>query len=288
MNTQYTKSYFWLFPKRDSVWLGVGGTIKGGGAVLLTERLNELIQSRDDLRGHAIRHRGAGLVPSDRAAKLVADGPMVVGDAGGLVNPMTGSELLSPWSVVSIAGRVAASAIAAGRTDRGFLAKYLRRVCPHPSIPSALVAMEAWRRQLDRKSPDQQPAAYARMLRQYLSFFHRALPTGRTSPFGSPTADLWLVSSAPLGHGPSARPCGARFVYDEILVGVHHRQPQRRTVAVHDQKALRGRQPRGSPAIRRKSCSTRDLKSSSSFSFSPEPSVLTRRYHSFPSRELTN
>ena len=128
VNTQFTKSYFWLFPKRDSVWLGVGGTIGAGGAAPLTERLNRVHPEPRRPARSAIGHRGAGLVPSDRAAKLVADGVMVVGDAGGLVNPMTGGGIAFALVSGGIAGRGAASAIAAGRTDRGFLAKYPRRV----------------------------------------------------------------------------------------------------------------------------------------------------------------
>ncbi len=172
LSTAYTKSYFWLFPKRDCVWVGVGGSLTGGPSPL-NSRLEAFIAGRDDLRERTIRRRIAGLVPADVARDLVADGAMVVGDAGGLVNPMTGGGIA--FAIVSgeIAGRVAAQAVLARRTDRAFLARYPRRF-RHTLHHLWLAAMRWWRRSLERMPPDEQPRAYARMLRQYLSFFHSA------------------------------------------------------------------------------------------------------------------
>jgi len=172
LNTAYTKSYFWLFPKRDCVWVGVGGTLTGGPSPLHA-RLAEFIEQRDDLRGRPVRHRGAGLVPADVSRELAAGGAMVVGDAGGLVNPLTGGGIAFALVSGAIAGRVAAEAVQAGRTDRAFLRRYPRQFhrTPHHLW---LTAMGWWRRRLERRPPAEQPKAYGRMLRQYLSFFHHA------------------------------------------------------------------------------------------------------------------
>jgi len=172
LNTAYTKSYFWLFPKRDCVWVGVGGSLTGGGPPL-NERLSAFIEGHDALRGRAVRHQGAGLVPCDVAAEFVCDGAMVVGDAAGLVNPMTGGGIAFALVSGEIAGRVAAEAVRARRADGAFLRRYPRRFrrTPHHLW---LTAMAWWRRRLDRLPPAEQPLAYARMLRRYLSFFHHA------------------------------------------------------------------------------------------------------------------
>ncbi len=170
LNTAYTKSYFWLFPKRDCVWVGVGGSLHGGGPPL-AERLGEFIEQREDLRGRTVRQRGGGLVTSDMARDFVADGAMVVGDAAGLVNPMTGGGIAFALASGEIAGRVAAEAMRAGRTDASILGRYPRRF--RRTLHYAwFVLMAHLRRRLDSQDPALQPAAYAQMLRRYLAFFH--------------------------------------------------------------------------------------------------------------------
>jgi flavin-dependent dehydrogenase len=137
----------------------------------LAKRLSEFIEQRDDLRGRAIRRRGGGLVPSDMARDFVADGAMVVGDAAGLVNPMTGGGIAFALASGEIAGRVAAEAVKEGRTDHSRLEEYARRFRRTPHYWWFILM--AWlRRRLDRKDPSVQPQAYARMLRRYLAFFH--------------------------------------------------------------------------------------------------------------------
>lgn len=171
VSTAYAKSYFWLFPKRDSLWVGVGGTLDEGGPPL-RPRLDAFIEGRDDLRGRPIRHQGGGLVPMYAPCQLAGDGVVAVGDAGGLVNPMTGGGIAFALASGEIAGRVAAEAVKAGRTDRAALAKYpqLFRRTPHYWW---LKLMALWGRRLERRHPAAQPAAYARMLRRYIAFFHR-------------------------------------------------------------------------------------------------------------------
>jgi digeranylgeranylglycerophospholipid reductase len=172
LNTTYTKSYFWLFPKLDCVWVGVGSSLSGGGPPLAT-RLSQFIEQRDDLRGRAIRQRGSGIVPSTMARDFVADGAMVVGDAAGLANPMTGGGIAFALVSGEIAGRVAAEAIRAGRVSRAMLLRYPRQFRRTPHY--WWFVMMAWLRQrLDRQDPALQPRIYARMLQRYLAFFHHA------------------------------------------------------------------------------------------------------------------
>jgi digeranylgeranylglycerophospholipid reductase len=172
LSTAFTRSYFWIFPKRDGVRVGVGGNPKGGPSPLYS-RLNEFIERRDDLRGRTIRGKGGGLVPFDVSRELIADGAMVVGDAGGLVNPLTGGGIAFAIASGEIAGRVAAEAVMAHRTDRAFLSRYPQRFhrTPHHIW---LTVLGLWRRRLERRPPAERPRAYARMLRQYMSFFHHA------------------------------------------------------------------------------------------------------------------
>jgi len=173
VTTAFTKSYIWLFPKRDCTWVGVGGTLEGPPSPPLKKRLMQFIEERDDLRGRTMRLSGAGLVPSYVPTGLVADGAMVVGDAAGLVNPMTGGGIVFALASGEIAGRVAAESVKAGRTDRKALRKYPRRFRSTPYYVWLRI-MGLLRHGLDRKSPDKQPFAYVKMLRRYFSFFHHA------------------------------------------------------------------------------------------------------------------
>ena len=173
LSKAFTNGCFWLLPKRECLWLGLGGPVGETRGSPLGSILQRFIQERDDLRWRRIRRRGAGLVPAGPAAVLVSDGAMAVGDAGGLVNPLTGGGIACALASGEIAGRIAADAIRRGRVDRAFLMRYPRafRFTPHYLC---LATMDVCRRCLDHVPPSSRPAAYARMLRYYLSTFHSA------------------------------------------------------------------------------------------------------------------
>jgi len=172
IETNQPPGYFWVFPKRAHVNVGVGGRpVKR--APSLRQRLRGFIARHPDLRDRPTLRTGAGLVPSEPAARLVAHAAMVVGDAAGLVNPMTGGGIAFALLSGQLAGQVAAESLRAGRTDRDALRAYtccLRRT-PHYLW---LVAMKCWRRRLEAVEQSRQAAAYALALRRYLAFFHAA------------------------------------------------------------------------------------------------------------------
>jgi flavin-dependent dehydrogenase len=114
-----------------------------------------------------------GLVPTDTAAELVGVGAMVVADAVGLANPITGGGIVFALASGKLAGRVAAESIRAGQTGRNGLQRYSRECRETPNCVW-LRCMGLLRARLERKAPDEQPVAYLRMLRGYLSFLHRA------------------------------------------------------------------------------------------------------------------
>src|SRR6266550_567076 len=96
--------YAWVFPKGDHVNVGVGGWQSEGPR--LRERLTELcaafeIDETDvrDLRGHRLPMRGASRRPVQRRVLLV-------GDAAGLVDPLSGDGMYEAF----ISGRLAAEA----------------------------------------------------------------------------------------------------------------------------------------------------------------------------------
>jgi len=166
--------YFWLFPKRERVHVGFGG-VRHNKSTSMLEHVMRFINERPDLRGRRILKKQGGLVPVRPARRIVADGAMVVGDAAGLVNPITGGGIAFALHSGDIAGRVAAAAIQRGRVDVDALMSYRRRLraTPHSLW---LKAMVAWSKRLERIAPARRPAAYGRMLRHYFGLFHVLRP----------------------------------------------------------------------------------------------------------------
>jgi geranylgeranyl reductase family protein len=106
--------YAWVFPKGDHVNVGVGGWQSEGPN--LRARLKELcaafeIDEREvhDLRGHRLPMRGATRRP-------VGDRLLLVGDAAGIVDPLSGDGMYEAF----VSGRLAAEAtleLLAGRAS---------------------------------------------------------------------------------------------------------------------------------------------------------------------------
>jgi geranylgeranyl reductase family protein len=96
--------YAWVFPKGDHVNVGVGGWQSEGPR--LRQRLRELCAAFEideasvrDLRGHRLPMRGAKRRP-------VEERVLLVGDAAGLVDPLSGDGMYEAF----ISGRLAAEA----------------------------------------------------------------------------------------------------------------------------------------------------------------------------------
>ena len=96
--------YAWVFPKGDHVNVGVGGWESEGPR--LRERLRELCAAFEideatvrDLRGHRLPMRGA-------SRRSVDGRVLLVGDAAGLVDPLSGDGMYEAF----ISGRLAAEA----------------------------------------------------------------------------------------------------------------------------------------------------------------------------------
>jgi len=162
--------YFWVFPKGEVVHVGFGVRPRPGAPPLL-EAVSRFIEARPDLRGRRVLSKKASLIPCRHAERMAADGCMVVGDAAGLVNPVTGGGISFALRSGEIAGRVAAAAVKRGRTDDGALGRYPRRLRATADY-QWLGLMGLWWGRLNRLDPAAQPAAYGRMLRRYFRAFH--------------------------------------------------------------------------------------------------------------------
>ena len=103
--------YGWVFPKGDHANLGVGGWMEEGPR--LRDHLDRLAHahaihpaSLTDVRGHRLPMRALG-TPAARGRALL------VGDAAGLVDPLSGDGMYEAF----VSARLAAEAIVAGRPE---------------------------------------------------------------------------------------------------------------------------------------------------------------------------
>lgn len=122
--------YGWVFPKGDHVNVGVGGDEREGPR--LRRHLARLcaahglrLEDVEDVRGHRLPHRAAD-------STLARGRGLLVGDAAGLVDPLTGDGMFEAF----LSARFAAEAVEAllrGETETldAYGARLSRRLAPH-------------------------------------------------------------------------------------------------------------------------------------------------------------
>jgi geranylgeranyl reductase family protein len=103
--------YGWVFPKGDHGNVGVGGWLAEGPKLRAhLDRLSRLHcvdpDKLSDIRGHRLPMRRLGAPPSRGRVLLV-------GDAAGLVDPLSGDGIYEAW----VSARLAADAILSGRVE---------------------------------------------------------------------------------------------------------------------------------------------------------------------------
>jgi digeranylgeranylglycerophospholipid reductase len=123
--------YYWVFPTRDTLNVGVGGPVADLGKNA-KDYLLRFIAERPELRDLKAVRKTAGYIPSQLAARLHGHGVLVVGDAGGFVNPLTGGGIYLGMVSAQMAARVACEALREGRFDGAFLARYSWRIKTSP------------------------------------------------------------------------------------------------------------------------------------------------------------
>jgi digeranylgeranylglycerophospholipid reductase len=122
--------YLWIFPKRDSVYVGVGSLLSA-----VHDRLEPYLHNF--IRNHPIGNRQLaegtiqrlerGLVPLTYERHSIADGVLLVGDAAGQCSAITGEGIHYALKAGKIAGEVSAQALAKGDTSTRYLKEYEKR-----------------------------------------------------------------------------------------------------------------------------------------------------------------
>lgn len=120
--------YAWIFPKGDdiaNVGLGVLSTRTKKSAY---QHLLEFVENCPTTENAVAVELNVGGVPvSGPHKKTVTDNVIIVGDAAGQVNPLTGGGIISSMTAGLIAGEVAAAAIKNNDTSKKRLSEYEKR-----------------------------------------------------------------------------------------------------------------------------------------------------------------
>ena len=119
--------YVWVFPKRDHVNVGLArlNAIEGDP---LWKLLDDFVARRPDLEGRAILRRKGGVIPATLGPVLQRDNCLVVGDAAGMINPLTGGGYVCGFVSATLAAKTCIEAFRGGRFDVRALRRYPRRL----------------------------------------------------------------------------------------------------------------------------------------------------------------
>jgi digeranylgeranylglycerophospholipid reductase len=119
--------YYWVFPKSDHVNVGLIRWAASEGPPL-RGLLDEFIASRDDLRGRAVVRRLGGVIPAITVSRFQWENCLVIGDAAGMLNPLTGGGYICGFLSAKLAAQTCVEAFAGGRLAPERLARYGGRV----------------------------------------------------------------------------------------------------------------------------------------------------------------
>jgi len=116
--------YAWVFPKSKSVAnVGLGVRVKHTKPAI--EYLEDFINSDPRFRNAKILKKNGGICPvSGTIDKYIMDGLILVGDAAGMLIPMTGAGIHSSIEAGKMAGKVAADAVKEGNVSEKRLQEF--------------------------------------------------------------------------------------------------------------------------------------------------------------------
>jgi digeranylgeranylglycerophospholipid reductase len=117
--------YAWIFPKKNVVNVGLArlGVFDGES---LWKLLDGFIARRPDLRGLPIAGKKGGIIPAQIAPVLQRNNGLLIGDAAGMINPLTGGGYVCGFLSAAVAADAIVEAVRAGAARS--LDRYTRRL----------------------------------------------------------------------------------------------------------------------------------------------------------------
>jgi len=114
---------YWIFPKKDRINVGVA-CIRSQIRKNLRQCLDDFIESHRGLKERKKLRFTAGLIPLSMARTIVSDNCLVIGDAAGMVNPLTGGGLVFAVKSGRLAAKTCVIALKKGKYTRTTLFRY--------------------------------------------------------------------------------------------------------------------------------------------------------------------
>ncbi len=90
--TAMENGYIWSFPRRDLFAVGIGSMDGKASVQILKEKLNRFVHRTEEFRGGRAERVRGGLIPwfTGPRERYAREGVYLVGDAAGVVDPLTG------------------------------------------------------------------------------------------------------------------------------------------------------------------------------------------------------
>jgi digeranylgeranylglycerophospholipid reductase len=120
--------YAWIFPKRDVLNVGLFSLpSRGEGSRQLEAHLRRFVENHPLLRGRKILRRAGALIPAAPAARIYHTSMLAVGDAAGMVEPMTEAGIANGVIAGGIAADVIHQALLQENLSADIMRQYQRR-----------------------------------------------------------------------------------------------------------------------------------------------------------------
>jgi len=119
--------YGWVFPKRNTVNVGVGCIYSKLSSNLIDSMnymLNNYPLTGKKFKEMKILQRSSALIPAAPAKRIFGERMLVVGDAAGMVDPVTGGGIMHAVNGGKLAGKICAMSLEAEDFSPKFLSQY--------------------------------------------------------------------------------------------------------------------------------------------------------------------
>lgn len=119
--------YGWVFPKRNTVNVGVGCIYSKLSSNLIDSMnymLNNYPLTGEKFKEMKILQRSSALIPAAPAKRIFGERTLVVGDAAGMVDPVTGGGIMHAINGGKLAGKICAMSLETGDFSTKFLSQY--------------------------------------------------------------------------------------------------------------------------------------------------------------------